>query len=152
MKSWQKFKLFFANLLHKKSVLVIDRATWGRGDGYSDSQLLRIRDGKRCCLGFYCQFLGVPDQDMLDVGQPCILPYSLQKQYGILDSWLFMSATKASPNSIPSEDLQLLIRYNDRKIGAPCTTKDITLMTEKYREKKIRDIFYKNNVKVTFIN
>ena len=39
--------------------LVIDRATWLRGEGHEQSYLLRECDGKMCCLGFFALACGL---------------------------------------------------------------------------------------------
>ena len=39
--------------------LKIDRRTWLRGEGASQSFLLREADGKMCCLGFACLAAGL---------------------------------------------------------------------------------------------
>lgn len=45
---------------------IVDRKTWLRGKGSFESQLL-TRDGQRCCIGFVCQQLNVPDDKVLKV-------------------------------------------------------------------------------------
>jgi len=101
MFSWKTFKENFLGFMKgyakgatalqitPKNVFTIDRKTWLRGEGLSFSSLLRIKDNKRCCLGFYCQFLGVSDDDMLEIGQPNLLPAHLQQKLGMYDSWFF---------------------------------------------------------------
>jgi hypothetical protein len=42
--------------------LVIDRTLWLRGEGSGDSYLRRERDGKQCCLGFYCLAQGLSEE------------------------------------------------------------------------------------------
>lgn len=41
---------------------VIKRSEWLRGEGATESRLLRSTDGKRCCVGIYARALGVPDE------------------------------------------------------------------------------------------
>lgn len=42
---------------------IIDRSKWLRGEGYELSSLLRISDGKMCCVGQMCLQLGqTPEQ------------------------------------------------------------------------------------------
>src|ERR1700722_14195671 len=86
----------------------IDRKQWIHGEGLSASSLLRERDGKRCCLGFFCQSLGIPDEEMLSVVQPGLLPSVSQKiETGILPAWLFedQSHVRCFP-PMPSQELQ----------------------------------------------
>jgi hypothetical protein len=47
---------------------VVDRRTWYRGEGSSDSRLL-TEDGKRCCIGFVGQQCGIPDGALLNVAE-----------------------------------------------------------------------------------
>lgn len=44
--------------------LVIDRKVWLRGEGTGKSKLLRVDDGKRCCVGIYLATLGAGDGDL----------------------------------------------------------------------------------------
>jgi hypothetical protein len=136
-----------------KNVFTIDRKTWLRGEGLSFSSLLRIKDHKRCCLGFYCQSLGVPDEDMLGVGQPNLLPPAVQKKLNLYDSWFFepQSHIRCWP-PMPSKEIQDLIRVNDKLVGDPTVRPDNAPLTEKYREKRIKEIFAEHGVEVRFIN
>lgn len=38
--------------------VTVERSRWLRGEGSTESALLRTRDGKMCCLGFACITLG----------------------------------------------------------------------------------------------
>jgi len=44
--------------------VTIPQAGWLRGEGTDKSFLLRTSDDKRCCIGFLCQALGVPDSSL----------------------------------------------------------------------------------------
>lgn len=165
MFSWKLFKENFYGFMKgyaqgaialqitPKNVFTVDRKTWLHGEGLSFSSLLRPGDHKRCCLGFYCQSLGVSDDDMLGIGQPNLLPAHIQKKLGLYDSWFFepRSHIRCWP-PMPSEEIQELIRCNDRLVGSPTSKNDSTPLTEKYREKRIKEIFAKHGVKVRFIN
>ncbi len=50
--------------------LVIDRQRWLRGEGSGDSCLRRERDGKMCCLGFYCIEAGFTEEDITEKSTP----------------------------------------------------------------------------------
>lgn len=50
--------------------LVIDRSKWLRGEGSSNSKLLRESDGKMCCLGFYAKQCGYTDEEILQRAAP----------------------------------------------------------------------------------
>ena len=49
--------------------LIIYRDRWLRGEG-TDSYLLREKDNKMCCLGFYCKALGIDDTDITMMASP----------------------------------------------------------------------------------
>lgn len=44
--------------------VVIDRTKWYRGRGSPDSKLMRMDDGKMCCLGFACLKLGATEDQI----------------------------------------------------------------------------------------
>ena len=46
--------------------VTIDRKTWYRGQGDAHSMLL-LHNGKRCCIGFLCQAMGIPDEQLLEL-------------------------------------------------------------------------------------
>lgn len=50
--------------------LVIDRTKWLRGEGNSQSRLLRSGDGKMCCMGFYSLACGLKDDEIRDSPWP----------------------------------------------------------------------------------
>jgi hypothetical protein len=130
----------------KSKEVIIDRKNWIRGEGMSCSKLLRISDQKRCCLGFYLSHLGVSDEEMLDVGQPCGLPPSTKEKYGNAISWLFEDHDGAV-----SLDNQSMVHYNDKPVGSIAGAEEI-LMTEWYREEKLTELFARNGVSVRFVN
>lgn len=47
--------------------LVIDRSIWLRGEGEDESRLLRVADGKMCCVGIYLAACGVPSSQLEEV-------------------------------------------------------------------------------------
>jgi hypothetical protein len=47
---------------------IVERRAWARGNG-SEGVLLSS-DGKKSCLGFYALALGMPEQTILEVGNP----------------------------------------------------------------------------------
>lgn len=51
--------------------VVVDRRYWFRGS-WSGSFLLR-NDGQKCCLGFACEALGVPTEDLIQQATPVSL-------------------------------------------------------------------------------
>jgi hypothetical protein len=122
---------------------VIDRRTWLRGESLCCSSLLRS-DGKRCCLGFYCRYLGVPDEEMLGVTQPYGLSPRIKEKH-LSSSFVF------DDDRYVSVDNQALISLNDTPVGHHCYQEGV-IMTEELREKTIAEIFARNNVPVRFVN
>jgi hypothetical protein len=53
-----------------KQTLVIERERWLRGEGHGRSQLLRKRDGKMCCLGFFGLACGLDASQLEGNGDP----------------------------------------------------------------------------------
>lgn len=49
--------------------LTIKRSEWVRGEGPWLSKLFTSK-GKRCCLGFFGNSLGIPDREMKEIGSP----------------------------------------------------------------------------------
>jgi len=48
----------------KKLKVIVDRKRWLRGEGATNSSLLRERDGKMCCLGFACLAAGHTEDEI----------------------------------------------------------------------------------------
>jgi hypothetical protein len=162
MPLWNKVKDFFTGFqqgsVHlpfiqpqeDKDVLIIDRKTWSRG---RPSALLSHTG--RCCQGFYAQSLGVPDDQMMDIGNPCRLPYGCTNWQKIKESWLTdhnMTDTIGRKYELwVSADNLSLVRYNDCEVGKkPYAEEEI--MTEEIRERKIAEVFARNGVRVQFKN
>jgi hypothetical protein len=109
--------------------LTINRDKWLRGEP-GESSLLRSRDGKMCCLGFYCLACGVSEDDITDISAPSDIRSMLDSQL-----WLFGSTTYAH-----STDCRNLIFINDvRTIGLAD------------RERKIKEVFARHDVEVEFV-
>jgi len=65
----------------KEDILYIDRSKWKTGSsGHGYSRLLN-QEGFMCCLGFRCEQMGIPTQELLE--QAC--PSSLGEVYDIPD-------------------------------------------------------------------
>lgn len=130
------------------NALIIDRKTWCRGQ---PSTLLGKKG--RCCLGFYCRFLGVPDEQMDGMGNPTRFPYGTSGWNIINKNWLSAPEHKGKDQFSlwTSSDNILLARYNDCKVGErPYPNEEV--MIEEIRERKVAEIFQRNGVKVVFVN
>jgi hypothetical protein len=159
MPFWNKVKDFFTGFqqgsVHlpfiqpkeeSKDVLIIDRKTWWRGQ---PSALLGAKG--RCCLGFYCQLLNVPDGQMDGIGNPTRFPYGTSGFKIIDQSWLSMPEHKSDFGLWVSPDNILLTRYNDCEVGKKLYQSE-EVMTEEIRERKIAEVFARHGVIVRFEN
>lgn len=125
--------------------LIIDRTKWLRGrdaDDGEDSYLLRERDGKMCCLGFYAlQHAGKSKEDIGSVQTPtgCLIG----NEWNGLVHRVKTTNPPGTVNSVglPTEACQNLMVTND----------DASLSEEKREEYVIKD-FASIGVKVEFIN
>jgi hypothetical protein len=106
--------------------LVIDRSKWLRGEGQDESYLLRKKDGKMCCLGFYGLACGLTEEDILMKGTP----EEVEVFWGP-GSWLVSGIMDANE----------LMSINDGRHRSA-----------KERELKIAALFSKHGVEVEFIN
>jgi hypothetical protein len=64
--------------MQPKKIITVDRQKWHRGSSFAQqpqrfagsSALLVSETGRMCCLGFACKQLGVPENDLADIGLP----------------------------------------------------------------------------------
>lgn len=111
--------------------LVIDRSKWIRGEGHASSKLLRERDEKMCCLGFYCRALDVPRNYMLEEGE---INFALGAR---TPAWL---------RTYQEEDSQHNIEFDLYEIN------DDTVIDDAEREAKIIELFKLGGIEVEFVN
>jgi hypothetical protein len=113
--------------------LIIDRKIWLRGEGAMKSKLLRSTDDKMCCIGIYCEALGVPKNELLDHSGSQVLD---GEAIGVkLPDWI-------QPPAGDSEgDLFSAYEINDDN-----GTRDYE------REKDLTEIFARHDVEVEFID
>ena len=117
----------------------IDRKTWLHGEGSKASYLLRKEDGKKCCLGFFCNALGISDDIILNkkspdgVGTAKIHPF-FNNKYDTFKSLIL--------NNV--DTFKSLILNNDEE--------DETDFVDESREHRITRLFDEMGVKVEFIN
>lgn len=100
----------------------IDRKLWLRGEGSTKSKLFRPGDGKKCCVGFYANSLGLTDERINN------------------KSTLAQVSASAS-NWAVSPDMDELYVSNDN----PSTS-------DEFKEYRIKDLFAKHGIKVEFVN
>lgn len=112
--------------------LVIDRSRWLRGEGGDDSYLLRAKDEKMCCLGFYGLACGFALDDLRSVGAPYASP-----AHRSWPQWLMEYTPAGAP--MPSSACRALIGFNDAQ-ALDCAT----------REQQIAAIFAGHGIEVVF--
>jgi hypothetical protein len=89
----------------------IDRATWLHGEGSEDSYLIRSRDSKKCCLGFYLENCGLPKEYLTDRMSPMGWDAEMHAR---TPDWLF------NGNKLRVSDAcQLLMNTNDAPTDPP---------------------------------
>lgn len=107
--------------------LIIYRDKWLRGEGTDTSCLLRSFDQKQCCIGFLCEALGVPREELVKY----LASQSLARKFPSLPNWL---------TNIGSSDLFAAYNAND----------DV-LLSDEDRENRITKIFARHGIEVDFV-
>jgi hypothetical protein len=108
-----------------------------------ESCLLRLSDGKKCCLGFYLLACGVAPKDLINIATP----------YGVnaipLEAdWLVANGNITE--KVNSSDARALMRENDgmESDDVPLENKRSLKLTDRER---IKEIFAKHDVQVEFV-
>lgn len=116
----------------------VDRETWLRGEGPSDSYLLRGTDRNMCCLGFLAKACAYSDADIIGSSAPSTVavlkgvnnfPKSLVEltgSNGLVNSMLCLKIMKANDRLSDDED--------------------------ESREEKLTRLFKEADIEVEFIN
>jgi hypothetical protein len=115
--------------------LTIDRSQWLRGEGSENSYLLRKKDDKMCCLGFFSLQCGFDYLEIRGIKSPISLHQSRWAEKTTEGSFLFRN------DGANSEALVQLMEIND-------TT---NYPDDDIREAKIAALFSKHGVEVEFI-
>lgn len=114
--------------MKKPLVVTIVRSEWVRGkEAVETGSALLLSNGKKCCLGFACLALGVTQGQIDGVGIPVILSAEV-----VIPAWLRREA--------PASDVRKLVGTNDSS-----RTSDAA------RERRIKRIFSRHNLKAVFV-
>lgn len=108
----------------------VSRKKWLRGQGEKSSALLR-KDGMRCCLGFVGEQCKIPRKALINKKTPISLKVDIRDRW---PKWMVGAGLH-----INSEDAYTAMRTNDDE-G----------MTEREREKRLREIFRANGDRIVF--
>ena len=125
--------------------LIIDRSKWRTGgEGYrhtgiGDTQLLND-DGYMCCLGFYCLQAGVPQDKILNVGEPDDI-VNVREFYDKSEDFAFLLVDRDydDDSMINTDFTRTAIRINDKES-----------ITPDEREKMIKDHFKYMGIEVVY--
>ena len=104
--------------------VVVNRKRWYRGK--PNTSALRKRSGKKCCIGFLASALGVKNKDMTEVG--------------VLDDVDTVI------------DLSTFIDKNGHALTETYITNDDSALTDKAREKELRAIGKRMDVRFRFVD
>ena len=115
--------------------LIIDRKTWFRGKGATDSYLLNM-DGMKCCLGFYSLSCGHTKKSI----ELKAAPSDIYDDGRVIKKGMRELLTHDCTYHYDNPLCYQLMETNDKK------------MSEKTRETKISKLFKEINVNVKFIN
>lgn len=111
---------------------VIDRKLWLRGEGDDRSLLLRDRDGKMCCLGFYSLALGFDKEDIREYACPSEVDGEVN-----YPEWMYRDDDLC--DTMSSKTLSLM------------TINDSKFLDDESRERRITEIFASSSVEVEFV-
>lgn len=116
----------------------IDRSKWLRGEGDGDSALLRPRDGKMCCLGFYLESCGLTPAQLEGRDAPSEVVNAPESAEWLYDS---AGALRLQHKRVQSDVCMQLMDINDSE------SEDA-----EDREAFITKAFAEQGIKVTFVN
>lgn len=115
---------------------VVDRQIWCRGEGTSNSRLLRD-DGMRCCIGFVGQQCGIADEHLIGKSD-------VRSTLGGIDgdekwpAWMRASLTKVLTSSVYDA-----YEANDLEEEE---------VSDEAREDRLKQIFAANGDEIVFVN
>ncbi len=112
------------------------RDSWYRGLCANDSSLLR-EDGKRCCVGFYCQALGFDDEATRLCAYFPLADSAKENQTRAL-GWLVGSRELAADH--------------DTRHGSVYFVNDDNTLSDRAREEYLTKLFAAQGIDVTFVD
>jgi hypothetical protein len=119
--------------------VTVKRSRWYRGQGGSDSALLREDDRKMCCLGFVCRAARLPAKDIRGRGSPAEV---YTEQNHLPNSLLALVDTSSGVYSVvDSIDCHKMMRINDS-----------TDFTSRKRESELKKLGKKVGIAFTFVD
>lgn len=124
-----------------EQTFIVDRALWKNSHtfpGTSSELLTQTEDGLQtmCCLGFVCNQLGIPKQDLLYRSTPLCLEGRWTIPYLIMEKRSKMGEDYWTDSELSDDAIQI----NDDNSIAP-----------KDKEKKLKELFAKHNLGIKFI-
>lgn len=127
--------------------LVIDRKTWLRGEDAAESYLLRPKDKKMCCLGFYSLACGLTPDQIEGKSAPRGISREIQPDEF---AWMFKDRTYRDY----TRDAGLAMNINDTPVGERLDygVHAQVIESEEQREKMLTELFARNGVEVEFVD
>lgn len=119
---------------------VVKRSKWYRGKGDEGSRL-QTSSNKMCCLGFYAKECGLKKKDILDISSPGEVSFDIKSQW---DTFLVQNRTS---------DFSEETFYMDSSIANDMMEiNDSENISEKEREKSLKELFNTQGIKLKFID
>lgn len=114
---------------------VIDRSRWDRGTG-AGSLLRDSLHRQQCCIGHYLTACGVPDDALLDNGQPEDVGDELPEG----TTWLIRASHSGEGWSDTTATGKLIEANDDGKLE------------DEERERRVARVFEQHGIRVTFVD
>jgi hypothetical protein len=146
----------------------VKRKTWLRGEGSTKSALLREKDQKMCCLGFYSLATGYKPEEIAGVADPESLfnrPEYLDGMESPDESWdnlveaeqdgeRRVQCTNVAQDLMKVNDHQILHPYEDEynELYLVSQAEHITIDSEEKREEVLTALFKDADIEVSFVN
>jgi hypothetical protein len=134
--------------------LMISRKIWLRGEGPSNSKLLRTTDQKMCCLGILLEQSGVDRAHLADRGSPAGIFHDMPDLPVAMRFLAFNRQGERDDTTV----CRLLININDTRVGSIAEVgvfpghMNFLMESEQLREAKITEIFAPQGITVQFID
>lgn len=113
---------------------IIQRTSWYRGKGPSNSRLITA-SGMKCCLGFMCEQAGIDRIHLIGKTSPNELPYGIMPQF--LQVLVDRSAFGLS---------------NSKLASVAMTINDNASIDDTEREKRLIELFKPHNIELKFVD
>lgn len=123
-----------------KDYFYVSRRKWARGGANTPyGSYLYLKDTRKmCCLGFFCNQMGIPKKDMNDLGDPAEI-INAKKEWEDIP-YLVVQDTyteRAENSSLANNAIQL---------------NDLPNISEKEREERLKGLFAQHGIELEFFD